>query len=74
MSTSAQSSATLLQVAEWRQKARDGTLTHDEMKEAIKALRRERVGTTQATSGTKARATAKKAPINSDDLLSGLED
>lgn len=70
----AQSTTTLLQIAEWRNKARDGTLTHDEMKEAIKALRRDRTSVTQATSGTKARAVAKKAPINSDDLLSGLED
>lgn len=70
----AQSQTTILQIAEWRQKAREGTLTHDEMKEAIKALRRDRAGVAQATSGTKARATAKKAPINSDDLLSGLED
>lgn len=72
--TSAQSQATILQIAEWREKARNGTLTHEEMKLAIQALRRDRTNVTQATSGTKARAAAKKAPINSDDLLSGLED
>jgi hypothetical protein len=72
--TTAQSPSLIAKISEWRQKARENTLTHEEMKEAIQALRRDRAGVPQATSGTRARATAKKAPINSDDLLSGLED
>ena len=60
----------------WRQKAREGTLTQDEMREAIEILRQGRIGaaTTSAASRTR-KATAKaKANVNSDDLLSELDD
>lgn len=53
----------------YRQKARDNTLTQDEMKEALIFLRQGRV----AAAATSATSRAKKAPINSDDLLSELE-
>ena len=55
----------------WRQKAREGTLTQDEMKEAITALRADRINISPATGG-KRNAPTKKA-INSDDLLSELD-
>ena len=59
----------------WRQKARDGTLTQDEMREAIAALRQDRVGASAVSAksrATKAGAKA-KANVNSDDLLNELD-
>jgi hypothetical protein len=59
----------------WRQKCRDGSITLDEMREAIAAIRKERVQaseTSTASKTKKAAAKAKEAPINSDDLLSEL--
>lgn len=54
----------------WRQKARDGTLTQDEMREAIVALRGDRT----AAHATSAKAKAgRKKPVNSDDLLAELD-
>jgi len=52
-------------VAEWRDKARAGTLTLDEMKSAISYLRAERLAMPPA----KAKA---KAVINTDDLFNEL--
>lgn len=63
------------QVQLWRQKAREGTLTQDDMKEALIALResRQAAGAVSATSrATKGEARAKKA-INSDSLLNELD-
>lgn len=56
-----------------RQKAREGTLTLEESREAVRFLREDRV-LAQATS-TKSRTTkaAKAAAVNSDDLLSELD-
>lgn len=59
----------------WRAKARDGTITQEEMRLAIAAIRKERVGASavSATAKTKAAtAKAKAAPIDSDALLDGL--
>lgn len=53
----------------YRQKAREGTLTQEEMKEALIFLRKGRVAAAQ----TSATSRARKAPINSDALLSELE-
>lgn len=58
-------------IAEWRSKARNGTLTKEEAAEAIALMRQARGAAPQATAGTKARKTAAKP--NSDDLLSELE-
>lgn len=71
----AQSPELQLKIAQWRDKARQGTLTQDEMREAIAALRSDRTSIPQATAGskvTKARTAASKKP-DSDDLLSELE-
>lgn len=68
---SAQSPELQLQILQWRAKAREGTLTQDEMREAIRALRADRGATAQAVAGskvTKSRAAAKAKP-NGDDLL-----
>lgn len=53
-------------VADWRNRARDGTLTLDEMKEAITFLRAERQAMPLAKSRTA------KPSVNADDLLSEL--
>lgn len=55
-------------VAELRQKAREGTMTLEDTKEAIAFLRQERLAMPAAS--TKSRA--KKAPINTDALLGEL--
>ena len=61
-------------LAQWRIKAADGTITKEEMAEAITALRGERQAAATAPTGERKRSTAaKKAPVNSDDLLSQLE-
>ena len=59
----------------WRQKAREGTLTQDEMREAIITLRQDRIAAaaTSATSRAKKAATREKKAVNSDDLLSELD-
>lgn len=59
----------------WRQKSREGTITMEEMKEAIAAIRKERVGSSEVSAASKvkkATAKAKEAPIDSDDLLGQL--
>ena len=59
-------------VAEWRQKSVEGTLSLEDMKEAIQALRGGRVSAAIASSTSR----AKKAPIvvqSADDLLGELE-
>lgn len=61
-------------LAAWRIKAVDGTLTKEEMAEAITALRGERTQAATSPTGERKRSTAaKKAPVNSDDLLAQLE-
>lgn len=55
-------------VAELRQKAREGTMTLEDTKEAIAFLRQERLAMPAAS--TKSRT--KKAPINTDALLGEL--
>lgn len=62
-----------LRVAEWRAKARAGTLTLEETKEAIKVLRQGRSLIAQATGGSKTNKAAKAAKPSGDDLLSELE-
>ena len=50
-------------IATWRQKAADGTLSLEEMKEAIQALRGGRVSAAVASEKSKAKkAPARKAP------------
>jgi hypothetical protein len=62
-----------MKVEIWRAKARAGTMTMEDMKEAVKALRAGRSLISQATGGSKTNAKAKAAKPNGDDLLSELE-
>lgn len=62
-------------VVYWRRKAREGSLTVEEMKEALAAIRAERTtaGAVSEKSTTRKAATKKAAePIDSDELLKGL--
>ncbi len=55
-------------IALWRQKAVAGTLSPDEMKEAILALRQDRIGASIASAASK-RTKAKAEIPDADDLL-----
>ena len=59
----------------WRQKAREGTLTLDEMRQSIAAIRKPRSEAAEVSAASKvkkAAAKVKAAPINVDDLFSRL--
>lgn len=62
-----------MKVAEWRAKARAGTLTLEETREAVKTLRQGRSLIAAASGGSKTNKTAKAAKPSGDDLLSELE-
>ena len=71
----AQSPELQMKIQQWRQQARDGTLSQDEMREIVAVLRKDRGATTQATAGSRVsagRKAAAKKP-NGDDLLTELE-
>jgi hypothetical protein len=58
----------------WRQKARDGTRTLDDARQAVEAIRKERMGAGEKSSNAKEvkavkAAKAKSAPIDGDSLL-----
>ena len=59
----------------WRQKAREGTLSADEMREAIAALRQDRVAASATSAAAKERKSTARAKkdINSDAMLDELE-
>ena len=61
----------------WRQKAADGTITLEEMRLAIAAIRKERVGAQEVSTKSKTAIAAtakKKAVVDSEDLLGQLGD
>ena len=62
-------------IANWRLRAAEGTLTLDEMKEAITYLRAGRIAASQAAGAAKRGAAAAKrtAPPPQEDMLSELE-
>lgn len=71
----AQSPEVQLKIQQWRAKAREGTLTQDEMREAIALLRKDRGAIPQASAGsrtTRERKVAASKP-NSDALLDELD-
>lgn len=68
----AQSPELLAKIAQWRQKALDNTLTVEEMREAIAALRSDRLSAAHASEASK-RKSAKAAIPSAQDLLSELE-
>jgi hypothetical protein len=58
-------------ISEWRQKSIDGTLSIDEMREAVDAMRQGRVGAAHASEQSK-RAKAKAVVPSAEDLLDEL--
>lgn len=60
-------------IAVWRQKAIDGSLTIDDMKEAIAYFMQDRAATPPPASRTSTRKAAAPLP-SAEDLLSGLDD
>lgn len=73
-----QSPELLNKLAEWQRKAADGSISLDEMREAIKALRANRMAAGEAAAKSRAsgKKGATKAPLASPtemlDLLKGL--
>lgn len=66
----------LNKLSTWRARAADGSLTIDEMREAIKHLRANRMSTAEAAAKSKSGGGGKKkapaAPVNAGDLLDQL--
>jgi plasmid rolling circle replication initiator protein Rep len=58
-------------IAVWRQKALDGTLTLEEMKEAVKLMREGRVSAASASDSSR-RKTAKAEIKSADEMLDEL--
>jgi uncharacterized protein YbaA (DUF1428 family) len=57
------------QIQLWRQKVADGTITTDEMREAIAAIRKERVASSEKSTASRERKSAAKAPVDADAVL-----
>lgn len=71
----AQSPELQSKIAIWREKAIDGTITVEEMKEAVIALRAGRVSAAHASEGARAKKAATGKPtlsLDADDLLAEL--
>lgn len=62
---------TQAKLAQWRAKALDGTLTLEEMKEAVKFLRGDRIGAAHASAASKRKRAIAEIP-SADDLISEL--
>lgn len=60
-------------MAEWRAASIAGTITTEQLREAVATMRAARGAAPQATSGTRARKSAAAAKPNGDDLLKELE-
>ena len=56
----------------WRQQAREGTLTAEDRREAIKLLREDRKGAEAVSASSRAKK-APKPKVSGDDLLAELE-
>lgn len=61
-----------LKLAEYRRKSADGTITLDEMRDAVKLMRQGRVAAA-ATASTKSRTTTSKPKVSADALLDELD-
>lgn len=70
---SAQSPELQMKIQQWRQLSRDGMLTQEQMREAIAALRGDRMKIAQATGGSKTNKARASAKPDGDSLLDELE-
>jgi hypothetical protein len=61
-------------IQEWRRKSADGSITLDEMREAIAAIRKERVAASETSSKSRVKKATAKANevIDSDSMLGEL--
>jgi len=62
---------TIAKIAAWRQAAIEGTLTIEQMKEAVAVLRQDRVGASIASDKSRSKK-AKSVVPSADDLLAEL--
>lgn len=63
----------LNKIADWRRKSADGTITTDELREAIKTLRANRISAAEAAAKSKSTKGKKAAAsISAGDLLTEL--
>jgi len=61
----------------WRKKCRDGTITKEEMRDALAAIRKDRIGASATSAASKEKKAVKAAkeaapPIDSDALIDQL--
>ena len=63
---------TQMKIAVWRQKAMEGTLTLEEMREAVIIMRGDRKNSANAAASGARRAKAKAAIPSADDMLEEL--
>jgi hypothetical protein len=61
-----------MRIQQYRQKVNDGTITKEELKEALMLLRKGREGAHATSTASRTRKAASKQPINSDSLLDEL--
>jgi len=62
-----------MQIAGWRSRIADGTITVEEMKAAIAALRQDRISAAYVSESSRARKAPKPA-LSADSLLGELDD
>jgi len=70
-----QSPELLNQIAEWQRKSADGTITLEEMREAVKVLRANRLSSAEAAAKSKAGGGSRaksKVPVDAGGLLDQL--
>jgi hypothetical protein len=67
---------TLTKIKQWQERVLSGTITLEEMQEAIKILRQDRVSAAAAAAASGKKSTSTKqekiAAVNVDDLLTGF--
>lgn len=68
-----QSNEVHMRLAELRAKQAQGTITLEELREALDLLRQGRTAAQVTSTKSRTAKAAAKAPINSDDLLADLE-
>lgn len=69
----AQSIELQAKIQAWRQKSAQGTMTQEDMREAIAALRQDRVVAHTTSTASKARKSAAKEPVNVGGLFDELD-
>ena len=72
MANSPYSLETQQKIAVWRQKAQEGTLTLEEMRQAVEIMRGDRKNSAHAAASGARRAKAKAAIPSADDMLDEL--